>query len=149
MTTTIRVNSKLTHAEFLADARDRFGDNPADWAFKCPNCGDIATGRDFRKALSEHPPERKGQAVIASDVMGQECIGRTLGVDSERGCDWAAYGLLPGPCEVVMPDGQSSWTFELAPAPATLPTPTPGSAPEAAAPAAEAEAEAEAVSLCP
>ncbi|KIF67573.1 hypothetical protein HY68_01310 [Streptomyces sp. AcH 505] len=147
MTTTIRVHPKLTHAEFLADARDRFGDNPADWAFKCPNCGDVATGRDFRKALSAHPRERKGQAVVASDVMGQECIGRTLGVDSERGCNWAAYGLLPGPCEVVMPDGQSSWTFELAPAPVseTASEAAPEDATEAAAPAGDTEA----VSPCP
>jgi hypothetical protein len=54
---------------------------------------------------------------------GQECIGRTLrradppGV--ERGCDWTAYGLIPGPWEIVFPaEGdvpeQSMRSFRLA-----------------------------------
>ncbi|MYR93061.1 MULTISPECIES: VVA0879 family protein [unclassified Streptomyces] len=112
---------KITHADFLAEAVEKFGKNPMAWAFQCPTCGDTATGQDFSAALDEHPRERKGVPVIASDLLGQECIGRTLGAlgqGSSRGCDWAAYGLFRGPWEVVMPDGHSAWSFPLAPVPA-------------------------------
>jgi hypothetical protein len=118
---------KLTQQELVGEARARFGDDPLRWAFHCPSCGDIATGRDFREALAEHPrKERDGHATTASDLLGQECIGRTLGAlegppttDSgksraERGCDWAAYGFFRGPWEIVLPNGDSAWSFPLA-----------------------------------
>ncbi|SDM76606.1 VVA0879 family protein [Streptomyces wuyuanensis] len=115
---------KLTQAELLAEARERFGDDPLKWAFICPTCGDIATGEDFSNALADHPRKnRAGEAVIASDLVGQECIGRTLGAlakgagkYSGRGCDWAAYGLFAGPWEITLPDGRSMHAFPLAPA---------------------------------
>lgn len=113
---------KLTQAELLAEAARLFGDNPMDWAFRCPSCGDVATGTDFSEALVKHPRERRdGSAVIASDVVGQECIGRTLGALRKdvkkyegRGCDWAAYGLFGGPWEIVLPNGRSVHSFPLA-----------------------------------
>lgn len=121
---------KLTQQELVTEAQHRFGDNPLDWAFRCPNCGDIATGHHFRAALAAHPRERDGEQVIASDLLGQECIGRTLGAlkgpadtdggrgQAPRGCDWAAYGLFCGPWEITLPDGRSMWAFPLAAAPA-------------------------------
>lgn len=110
---------KLTQAELVAEATERFGDDPLKVAFECPNCGDVATIGDF--------PEG------ARSAAGQECIGRHRGAlkgapttDSgrsiaERGCDWAAYGLFHGPWEIVMPDGHSAWGFPLAAAPAQVP----------------------------
>lgn len=89
-----------TYEEFLATAQTRFGEDPVGWAFLCPNCGDIATGADF------------GGVDIPDRRFGQECIGRTV---EDRGCDWAAYGLIAGPCAVVMPDGEVIFTFRLAP----------------------------------
>lgn len=106
---------KLTQAELVAEARDRFGDDPLNIAFECPSCGDVATIRDF-------PADKREGA-------GQECIGRSLGAlkgpaatdggrgEAPRGCDWAAYGLIRGPWEIVMPDGHSAWGFPLADAP--------------------------------
>lgn len=115
---------KLTQAELLAEARERFGDEPLKWAFVCPSCGDIANGEDFRQALAERPRKnRAGETVIASDVVGQECIGRTLGALAKghgkytgRGCDWTAYGLFGGPWTIALPDGRSMHAFALAPA---------------------------------
>lgn len=116
---------KLTQAELVAEAKARFGDDPMQWAFQCPTCKDIATGQDFRDALAEHPRTnlRTDKPVIASDIIGKECIGRTLGALGRkpykgRGCDWAAYGLFAGPWEIVLPDGRSMHAFPLAPAPA-------------------------------
>lgn len=106
---------KLTQAELLAEAQTLFGPDPLDIAFKCPACGDTATIREF-------PDDTK-------HLAGQECIGRSLGAlkgdlrfdakgaqrgQAKRGCDWTSYGLLRGPWEIVMPDGHSGWSFELA-----------------------------------
>jgi len=114
----------LTQAELVAEATERFGGNPMDWAFQCPACGDIATGQDFSEALAAHPRTgRDGSAVTASDILGQECIGRTAGALAKdrkyagRGCDWAAYGLFPAPWTIMLPDDGKTHCFPLAPAP--------------------------------
>lgn len=103
----------------MAEAAAAFGDDWLNWAFRCPHCGDVASFRDFKEAGGE------------ASACGQECIGRTLGalkVDAAqylagkytgRGCDWAAYGLLAGPWQVIMPaeDGKPErkvWSFPLA-----------------------------------
>ncbi|MFB6955505.1 VVA0879 family protein [Streptomyces sp. NPDC056309] len=112
---------KLTQAELVAEATERFGDDPLKWAFVCPSCGDIANGQDFSKALTEHPRKhRSGETVIASDIVGQECIGRTLGALTKgngkytgRGCDWTAYGLFGGPWEIALPNGRTMHAFPL------------------------------------
>jgi hypothetical protein len=114
---------KLTQQELLTEARSRFGDDPMKWQFQCPSCQDIASGADFQQALDDNPRThgRTGEKVIASDVLGQECIGRVLGVlkksgpQPERGCDWAAYGLIMGPWIVVLPNGREVGSFPLAP----------------------------------
>lgn len=121
----------ITQDELLAELRHRFGDDPMDWAFVCPSCKDVATGSDFKQALADHPRTHKdGSKVMASDVLGQECIGRTLGVldrpktkemeDSRnwggRGCNWVAYGLFRGPVIVTTADGKEFGAFEMAPA---------------------------------
>lgn len=118
---TLTAPRKLTQAELVAEARARFGDDPMKWAFQCPTCRDIATGQDFRDALQEHPRKhsRTGEPVIASDLLGQECIGRILGAlgkGTTRGCDWVAYGLFRGPWEIALPNGRTAYGFPLAPA---------------------------------
>lgn len=89
---------KFTLEEFTAEGTRLFGPNGLDWAFQCPRCGTVATGRDF-------PPE-------ARKSVGQECVGRHVeNVD----CNWVAYGLIRGPWEVVMADGHSAFSFPFAP----------------------------------
>ena len=113
----------LTPAELLAEARERFGDSPDAWAFQCPNCGDVATGLDFRNALAANPRKNaSGTLVYASSLLGQECIGRVLGALKVRrasdwkgrGCDWVAYGLISGPWTIEMPWGRKMSAFPLA-----------------------------------
>jgi hypothetical protein len=117
----------LTQAELLAELNERFGDDPMDWAFQCPGCKDVATARDFREALAAHPGQHTdGSPVMASDLLGQECIGRTLGAlrrdvkYAGRGCNWCAYGLFSGPWFIVLPDGRKVASFPLADAPAVV-----------------------------
>lgn len=109
---------KISIDELIAEARERFGVDPHDWAFACPNCGDVATMRDFI-AIGMDP-----------ECAGQECIGRYLGAlafgrqrTEGRGCDWAAYGFVQGPWEIVAPargyrPERRIWAFPLADAPA-------------------------------
>lgn len=103
-----------TQAELLAEAKRRFGEDPRDWAFRCPRCGDVATARDFKQADAD------------PNCIGQECIGRHLGAlkgpptddggrsIAKRGCDWAAYGLIGGPWMVELPNGKTLPSFPLA-----------------------------------
>lgn len=106
----------LTIDELRAEAADRFGPEPRDYAFRCPNCGDVATVGEFAE-------------LGVPDAAGQHCIGRELGAltgdrtadragvvrgSASRGCDWAAYGLLRGPWTVVYPDGKRVPAFPLA-----------------------------------
>jgi hypothetical protein len=105
---------KLTQAELMAEAKERFGEDVMTWAFRCPSCGDVASLGDFKVADAD------------PGLAGQECIGRHLGALSKaikkykgRGCDWAAYGLFRGPWEIELPaDGnkpvRSAWSFPLA-----------------------------------
>jgi hypothetical protein len=124
--TTTTDHRKLTQAALVAEATERFGADPLKWAFICPSCKDVANGEDFSKALAEHPRthNRSGETVIASDIVGQECIGRTLGALTKgrgkytgRGCDWAAYGLFAGPWQIELPNGHTMHAFPLAPTP--------------------------------
>lgn len=92
---------ELTHAELMDEARARFGNDAMEWAFQCPNCGDVATCREFLQADQTN-----------SGAIGQECIGRHV---EGRGCDWAAYGLIPGPWAVTLANGTVIRSFPLAP----------------------------------
>lgn len=112
--------STMTQDQLVAELRRRFGDDPSAWAFVCPRCGDVASAADFRDALEANPrTNRDGTAKTSSHLLGQECIGRTLGALSAdnydgRGCDWCAFGLLPGPLAIEMPDGHVASSFNIA-----------------------------------
>ncbi|MGW0800320.1 VVA0879 family protein [Streptomyces sp. NPDC002692] len=116
----------FTLDEFWGEARARFGDDWMNWAFQCPACKDIATGEDLERALAERPRRHStGQSVKPTDVLGQECIGRSLGAlegRTVRGCKYAAYGFIPGPWQVTVP-GQDKpmFCFPLAPAQTAAP----------------------------
>lgn len=105
----------MTQDELAAEMETRFGADAWHWAFICPSCDDVATPQSFKDAGAD--PNR----------VGQECIGRHLGVLRReqpkggyqgRGCDWAAYGLFQGPMFVITPEGKQIPSFRIAPAPA-------------------------------
>lgn len=101
----------LTHDEYIALARAAFGDNPIDWRFRCPACGDVASARDFAAA-----------GMNVGDA-GSRCVGSLpLGPTSEpgRGCGFRGNDLLPKPWAIEMSYGTGSGfitvirSFELA-----------------------------------
>lgn len=95
---------RITRLELIRLGRERFGADPKTWPFVCPNCGDAATIADFEAAGAD------------VNKVGQECIGRSLGAltgprtgdsgraSASRGCDWVAYGFIPGPWTVTWTD---------------------------------------------
>lgn len=89
----------LSHDELVTEAMTRFGNNMLRWAFQCPMCGDIAQVGEFPDQ-GRHP--------------GQYCIGNFV---PDRGCDYKAFGLIPGPWTVTMDSGSPVSSFPLAPAP--------------------------------
>lgn len=62
-----------------SEAERRFGKNVEDWRFRCPHCGRVTSGREFRAAGAK------------PDDIYNQCIGR---FDETKGCDWAAFGLF-------------------------------------------------------
>jgi len=66
--------------EWLTEGKNKFGDNFLNWKFKCPRCGRINSVKEFKDAGADRP-----------DRAATNCIGR---YDRNKGCDWAAYGLL-------------------------------------------------------
>jgi hypothetical protein len=96
----------ISAAEWIAHARALFGDDPRNWKFRCPVCGNVQVLTDF-EAIGVEP-----------QMAYQECIGRHLkdrasglGTNaasdgSTSPCDYAAYGLFYlGGMPKVVPDG--------------------------------------------
>lgn len=122
-----------TPEQLAAELSRRFGPDPMAWAFRCPGCGDVATGQDFRDAVAQLPED--DQPRDASAFLGQMCIGRLRGaLDAtrwrgwatagkpawdERGCDWTAFGLFgaPGGIWVEVAPGRKVQGFPIADAP--------------------------------
>lgn len=97
-----------TAAEWRAEAAERFGKNLFEARFVCPRCGTVTSVRELVAAYAPGQPSAGSAAT--------NCIGR---VDPERGCDWAAYGLLGtmGKGRVIlMEDGTKIEVFDFAPA---------------------------------
>lgn len=40
----------IKHEDWTAEAKRRFGDDPMGWRFKCPNCGHVASVKDWKDA---------------------------------------------------------------------------------------------------
>lgn len=91
--------------------------DPLLLAFKCPKCGNIATGEDFAML---------GQG-LSAEKAATNCLGR-FSPDVE--CDWAAYGLFGtlGKGRLLRkPDGETVEVFDFAdPDPEEPPPPEDG-----------------------
>lgn len=101
----------MTYEEWEKEAKQKFGDDPLNWKFKCPSCKFIASVKDWRDAGA------KEGAVAFS------CVGRFTG--NPKDTAKAAFGGGPGPCnytgggliglnpiEVEFPDGKIIHVFD-------------------------------------
>lgn len=71
----------MTHEEWKAEARRRFGDSPDEWRFVCPCCGHVARVRDWREAGADE------------GAIAFSCVGRWRNAPARE-----AFGTGPGPC---------------------------------------------------
>jgi hypothetical protein len=106
---------RMTHAEWLAEGKRRFGEDFQKWRFKCPVCGHVASIGDYKPFAD--------QGATPSSAA-QECIGRyagkrraAFGIDSGPGpCDYALFGLFRLPGVVITPQdgGEPMMSFAFA-----------------------------------
>ncbi len=105
---------RVTKAAFLAELRERFGDDPLDWTFVCPVCKHPQSGRDYKAAGAP------------STAIGFSCVGRWIpgsndAFDAGNGgpCTYAGGGLFKlNPVLVHDPERDDvAGYFELAEAP--------------------------------
>lgn len=96
----------VTHEEWAAEAKKRFGDNPMKWKFVCPSCGHVAAVEDWKKAGAP------------SNAAAFSCVGRWTGggdMGVTKPCNYAGGGLFRlNPVHVKMPDGSEHRAFAFA-----------------------------------
>jgi hypothetical protein len=101
---------KQTLEEWKKEAIEKFGENPEDWKFVCPACGNVASGKDFKEAGAE-------QNDIYCTCIGRHNRKESTTKKDEVGCDWAAYGLFQtlGKGRIVVTDeGKEIQVFDFA-----------------------------------
>jgi hypothetical protein len=113
----------MTQDEFLAEAKQRFGDDVREWKFVCPACGTTQSVQQLVDAVIA----AGGKKDDVHRYIGFSCIGRFTGQGDvgitvkhkgqkwDKGCNWTLGGLLHiHELEVIMPDGRRRPTFQLA-----------------------------------
>lgn len=96
------MSRSISHADWIAEAKTRFGENQDDWKFVCPVCKRISSIKDWRNANAP------------MGVVAYSCVGRFDG--SKPDCNYAGGGLfLLNPVEVDFGDSKQQ-VFEFAPA---------------------------------
>ena len=95
----------MTSEEFQSECSKRFGDDPLQWQFVCPQCKTVQTGQqliDTGKVSRED----------VGGFMAFSCIGR---FDESQGCNWTLGGLFQiHELEVVIDGDTHRPCFELA-----------------------------------
>jgi len=99
----------MTVQDWNAKGERLYGKNKANWKFKCPSCGYVASAQEWKDAGDD------GSQTAFS------CIGRLLGSEKTIGdktggpCNYAGGGLFRlNPVEITNDDGQTSWFFDFA-----------------------------------
>lgn len=102
----------MTEAEWLAKGVELFGEDKMTWKFRCPICGYVACGYDY-KALKDNGAN--------GGHVGYSCIGRFVRNLPKREangpgpCDYAGGGLIQlNPVTVIYKDGRQVDVFEFA-----------------------------------
>lgn len=103
------MTTTMTHSEWVAEGRRRFGDDSSAWRFVCPACGHVASPIDW-KAAGATP-----------GAVAFSCVGRWLAEQRDafgkgKGpCNYAGGGLFGlNPTTVTFDDGTDMQCFAFA-----------------------------------
>ncbi len=104
--------TRMTIAEWKAEAVRRFGEDPMRWAFVCPSCGHVATVQDWMDAGA------------TESAVAFSCVGRWIAADDAKTfkreggpCNYAGGGLFKLNPVIVTYDGGEHEVFDFAPPP--------------------------------
>lgn len=90
----------MSQENWLNLGKKIYGENLLNYKFKCPSCGRIASGEEYKNAGAK-PKD-----------MCQCCISRFL---KDSDCRWAAFGLFDiCKIRVITPKGEEIPVFEYA-----------------------------------
>jgi len=89
----------IPYEQWRADLIERFGKDPKNWEFVCPNCGNVQTLQMF---LDHSVPDPENKFYFS-------CIGRWV---KGIGCDWTLGGLLKVHTVSVLKDAEVFPVFE-------------------------------------
>lgn len=101
---------RMTYDELHALLADRFGPDPAAWAFICPACATTQTAADAEP-----------YGAVAKAHIGRMCVRAYLPADDPQRCTWNALGASGGPLTVtrrVTYGVHAQPSMQVAPAPA-------------------------------
>jgi len=101
---TMKERTVMTLDAWRDEAARRFGPKGRDWKFKCAQCGETQSLKEFVDA---------GMTLEEAQSRAHfSCIGRWV---KGRGCDWTLGGLFRiHTMEVQTPDGELTPVFEFA-----------------------------------
>lgn len=94
-------DSIIFYDDWVRSLKERFGNDPKKWVFKCPACGHLQSMQDFLDHQIEEPANK----------VYVNCIGRYV---PGTGCNWSLGGLLKINRNTVIKDGQAFPVFEMA-----------------------------------
>lgn len=99
---------RISHTDWLAEGRRRFGDDVMKWKFVCPSCGHVASVQNWKDVGAT-----EGEIAFS-------CVGRHLPNAKTLGkrpgpCNYAGGGLFKlNPVTVEMEDDGEADRFEFA-----------------------------------
>lgn len=101
---------KFNLKDWLAKAKELYGNDPINWKFKCANCGHVQSGNDFIQA----------KVTDWDSAFYFSCIGRWTGGEGTLGnkkspCNYTLGGLFClAKVYVIDEDGKEYPVFEFA-----------------------------------
>ena len=101
------MGKQMTHAEWVAEGKRRFGPHTHKWQFVCPACGHVASVQDWQDADA---PE----TAVAFSCVGRwtEAKRQAFGGDGPGPCNYAGGGLFAINPIAVEKDGKIHRVFD-------------------------------------
>ena len=81
---------RITYEDMRVVMRERFGDDPMDWAFQCPQCTLVQSSRDAEPL-----------GPVAKEHIGRICLNCYRGTDDPARCTFTALTASGAPLTVT------------------------------------------------